>query len=362
MTSSKGVEAYQSIMSRNPLYANLTINQRNAATRVLQKALDSKRLMETYTSMLIHELQKSCKVFALTKRFANSAMETRRELLALGIDFNNGSNPFPAGRKYFDELTESLLIDGVIYTNGHEKGPVLDRFLSQVLFQRHLDMSSVDQIFIQSIKEWSQMCHDPSTNQSIDHPCSSYSPLPINLVFVDDLQENAKSVFEDVYLCKRFDIPIYSCSYLPIDQSINQLESEYQFVIQSMVDESNDQSIFQHCRHTDMEVLQYQVYHLVHHHEIIGDQQAKITVTKLKHRAAQSTTQSTNRPVSPIKKPAAPTKQIHLHQSTNQSNDEPPLKMRAGTPSSNQSINQSMDPPIKNHPFSGRVDYMEIET
>ena len=138
LTTDKGIQAYQAILSRNPLYAELTLKQKNTVTRILQRALDSKRLVESDTQMVIRTLQDmGCTVFGLTKRWSESSAETRKELLTMGIDFVS-SSPFPRGRKYCDECTESLLVDGVIYTNGHEKGPVLDRFLSQIVFARHL--------------------------------------------------------------------------------------------------------------------------------------------------------------------------------------------------------------------------------
>lgn len=373
LTTARGVEAYQAILARNPLYKSLTVRQRNSVTRVLQTALDAKRLVESDTAIIVKQLQNSgCRVFGLTKRFANSAAETRRELLTMGIDFvqsnshsnnqsvtqsnnqsnNQRSNPFPAGRKYFDELTESLLIDGVIYTNGHEKGPVLDRFMSQVLFQRHIDMSSADGSFNQSIKEWSLQCSDQSIDQSTQrsdvHPCASYAPLPINLVFVDDLVENAHSVFGDMTLCQRFGIPIYSCSYHAIKHQTDQLEIEYERQVQSTFNQSNSQ----HSVHTEMELLQYQVYHLIHQNQVINDHDAKLMVTKLKQKAADDSANQSNH--QSISQPP-----IHTSHSIKQARG---YSNGSHTHQFNGSADYSIDSSNKHQTFTDRVEYMEVES
>ena len=412
LTTDKGIQAYQAILARNPLYAELTLKQKNAVTRVLQRALDSKRLVESDTQLVIRSLQEmGCTLFGLTKRWSESSAETRKELLTMGIDFVS-SSPFPRGRKYCDECTESLLVDGVIYTNGHEKGPVLDRFLSQIVFAQHLQhhkaaaagkdtameskelpsptpqpaptnaaiapdcpaapapqpssptsrntissfasmlMSSIPNPFQQrDNKSESNFTNPRSPRQSPPPPVpasiASLAAVPSNLIFVDDLHENAHSVFHDLTLCQHLSIPIISCHYTAVKDQMEDMLKQYEQQMRrehstlshshssshsaddvSSGDDSNTEdklasptaSSHHHhtsstssmlldesastvsgvvvlpalCTHSDMEILQYQVYHLVHKQQVINDQQARFIITKLKQKAQQTDTTTNN--------------------------------------------------------------------
>ena len=418
LTTDKGIQAYQAILARNPLYAELTLKQKNAVTRVLQRALDSKRLVESDTQLVIRSLQDmGCTCFGLTKRWSESSAETRKELLTMGIDFV-GSSPFPRGRKYCDECTESLLVDGVIYTNGHEKGPVLDRFLSQIVFAQHLQvkkekekektmcvtggkgdaameskelpsptpqatpptptiapdfptqptpqpsspssrnaissfasmlMSSIPNPFQQ--REKSDSATGGGSAAGVRSPRQSpplavpgggsvaLAAVPSHLIFVDDLHENAHSVFHDLTLCSQLSIPIISCHYTAVKDQMEDMIKQYETQMRrdhathsassprsqsadeaSSGDESGAEDklaspvatshshststssmmleepsagsgsgggvgLLSLCVHTEMEILQYQVYHLVHKQQVINDQQARFIITKLKKRA-----------------------------------------------------------------------------
>ena len=342
LTTDKGIQAYQAILSRNPLYAELTLKQKNTVTRILQRALDSKRLVESDTQMVIKTLQEmGCTVFGLTKRWSESAVETRKELLTMQIDFTT-SSPFPRGRKYCDECTESLLVDGVIYTNGHEKGPVLDRFLSQIVFPRHLQafkererLQGVDKDGLDV-----SLGGEMETKEAVDgvgtpatrHPLSSFASMlmssipnpfqqreksgggtpgvrspapsppppalaavPSSLVFVDDLHENASSVFHELTVCQQLQIPIISCHYTAVKDQHEELLTQYERRMMKEVTGSSPSSSSSGegagvalpplCVHSDMEVLQYQVYHLVHKQQVINDQQARFIITRLKRKA-----------------------------------------------------------------------------
>ena len=409
LTTDKGIQAYQAILARNPLYAELTLKQKNAVTRVLQRALDSKRLVESDTQLVIRSLQEmGCTCFGLTKRWSESSAETRKELLTMGIDFV-GSSPFPRGRKYCDECTESLLVDGVIYTNGHEKGPVLDRFLSQIVFAQHLQakkekertmsaggkdatmeskelsppaplatnatiapdfsvppaqqpsspssrnaissfasmlMSSIPNPF-QREKSDSGASNPRSPRQSPPPPppaaAASLTAVPSHLIFVDDLHENAHSVFHDLTLCQQLTIPIISCHYTAVKDQMEDMLKQYETQMRrdygsphtaghsqsadegSSGDESGAEdkqaspvvsaqsastssmaldetsagsgSLPPLCAHSDMEILQYQVYHLVHKQQVINDQQARFIITKLKKKAQGDATGVTSKSV-----------------------------------------------------------------
>ena len=399
LTTDKGIQAYQAILARNPLYAELTLKQKNAVTRVLQRALDSKRLVESDTQLVIRSLQEmGCTLFGLTKRWSESSAETRKELLTMGLDFV-GSSPFPRGRKYCDECTESLLVDGVIYTNGHEKGPVLDRFLSQIVFAQQLQqrrdgekertwsagkdaaveskelpptptapaltasiapdfplapapqpvsptsrnaISSFASMLMSSIpnpfqREKSES--NPSLPRQSPPPppaaAAAAAPLaavPSHLIFVDDLHENAHSVFHDLSVCQQLSIPILSCHYTAVKDQMEDMLRQYEQQMrrehstqrrqqqsgdegsssdesgaedklasptrststsstmsvderQPSVPSSGGGSLPSLCAHSDMEILQYQVYHLVHKQQVINDQQARFIITKLKRKA-----------------------------------------------------------------------------
>ena len=333
LTTDKGIQAYQAILSRNPLYADLSLKQKNTVTRILQRALDSKRLVESDTQMVIKTLQEmGCTVFGLTKRWSESSAETRKELLTMGIDFTS-SSPFPRGRKYCDECTESLLVDGVIYTNGHEKGPVLDRFLSQIVFPRHLQLqkdkgertgaadkegegemetkeaggegvvarhplSSFASLLMSSIpnpfqREKSGGERGVGVRTPVPSPPPTVAAVPTSLIFIDDLHENASSVFNELSVCQALAIPIISCHYTAVKDQHEELLQQYE---RRMLKESHSSSSSSGgavlpplCVHSDMEVLQYQVYHLVHKHQVINDQQARFIITKLKKKAQAGT-------------------------------------------------------------------------
>jgi len=69
-----------------------------------------------------------------------------------------------------------LLQEGVIFTNAHEKGPVLDRFLSRYVFNQHLQQQ--------------QHAAASSTIKESNLPA-----LPREIVFIDDRFSNARSVY-----------------------------------------------------------------------------------------------------------------------------------------------------------------------
>lgn len=332
LTTDRGIQAYQAILQRNPLYSELSLKVRNNVTRILQRALDSKRLVEPDTQVIVKRLQDmGCHVFGLTKRWSESNGDTRRELLTMGMDFSL-SSPFPKGRKYCDEFTEALLIDGVIYTNGHDKGPVLDRFMSQILFPpdvramnekktcdnsssstsaNHLQLSSTSSassssassastsslhsfasMFISTLSPFQNKQIVPSTstlnptlpNITPNTISSSKLCLPSKVVFVDDLHENALSVVSNLTLCTELSIPIFSCHYTAVrDQTESaQRESESELRANATEDDALELIL-----HNDMEIVQYQVYHLVHNSQIVNDQQARIFITRLKKKAAE---------------------------------------------------------------------------
>jgi len=309
-------------------------------TRVLQRALDSKRLVESDTQLVVKRLQDmGCKVFGLTKRWSDSAAETRRELLSMGMDFAL-SSPFPRGRKYCDECTESLLIEGVIYTNGHEKGPVLDRFLSQIIFVNHLkeekerrlrsaamisppmtpshsdpslfttgqtsssaslspsqsqptspsSLQSLASMLISSFTTFKSNGNSQMSNARANHigavgnsnavgklspramaientrnrphnadtaaaaAAAAAATVPVNLIFVDDLHENAQSVHTDLTVASLLSIPIYSCHYTAVRDQTDHAFRDYEMSLRLLCTEYGSDDVVSHSEHTDMEI------------------------------------------------------------------------------------------------------------
>jgi hypothetical protein len=106
--------------------------------------------------------------------------------------------------------------------------------------------------------------------------------LPANIIFLDDLHENARSVLHASTLKTLFNIPLFSCHYTAVHEQAQQQTLEY---VQEMVQEygSLSHSI---TEHTEMEILQYHVYHIVHYQQVISDKQAMIIISRLKQKSS----------------------------------------------------------------------------
>lgn len=108
---------------------------RNHHCRRLQKILMNKALVEKDTAAVIQELQRrNCRVFALTARYVQLAERTHRVLESLGISFED-SAPFPA-HPIQDPVTKAVVMKGIVYCNGADKGAILSRLLSSVILPR----------------------------------------------------------------------------------------------------------------------------------------------------------------------------------------------------------------------------------
>ena len=101
--------------------------------------MSRKRGVEPDTVATIKALQaKGVPVFALTARFSSMLQTTKLELASLSLDLSLTS-PFKAVVR--DTATNALISDGIIFTNANEKGPILNRFLANALFEKHLNGS-----------------------------------------------------------------------------------------------------------------------------------------------------------------------------------------------------------------------------
>ena len=133
MMTESGLQRYSSIINSHEKYKHLSFANKSSITRALQSAVSRKRGVENDTIATIKSMQlKGIPVFALTARFASMIATTRTELASLGLDFSLTS-PFPSFVK--DLSSSAVLCDGVLYSNAQEKGPILNRFLSQLFDQ-----------------------------------------------------------------------------------------------------------------------------------------------------------------------------------------------------------------------------------
>jgi len=156
-------------------------------------------LVESRTAWVIRELQESgAHVFALTARYAEMAAITIKALRALGIDFSH-SAPFPKGA-IRDPDTDSLCEDGVIYTNAHDKGLVLNRFLQHVTFAHLLQ---------------------GAPGAAPARPMSPCVATPSEIVFIDDRVANCHSIVDGLPCARALGIRIISYHYMPAsDESL----------------------------------------------------------------------------------------------------------------------------------------------
>jgi hypothetical protein len=190
-----GIRAYQAKVSEDMNYADYA--ERNRMTRELQKALKNKELVEKRTAEVIRTLQKrGVYVFGVTARYFEMANSTRRCLNSLGIDLSL-SSPFPA-QSTQDTETEALYAHGIIYCNGMDKGMILNRFLTNLLWG-HVNYAN------QLKKGNDQKIQPPKT------------PLPSCLYFVDDRYEHIVCILDPARLpiLHSLKIPVRAFLYSP---------------------------------------------------------------------------------------------------------------------------------------------------
>ena len=139
MMTERGLQRYQALITSHPHYKQLPFASKSSITRQLQAAVSRKRGVERDTIHTIKQLQAAgVPVFALTARFSSMIATTKLELASLSLDLSLTS-PF----KHFvrDADTSAVISDGIIFSDGQEKGPILNRFLSNVLFHKHLKLT-----------------------------------------------------------------------------------------------------------------------------------------------------------------------------------------------------------------------------
>lgn len=186
LMSQDGVDAFRAVLS-SPPYRQQPYAVKNAHVRRLQKALKQKKMCEGQTTArVIKVLQEAgCWVFGLTARYAEMAKTTTRVLRGFGLDMSSCA-PFPKEKVLKDPVTGALMHEGVIYANAQDKGMILDRFLSNVVFREILKTKS---------------------------PRST--ALPPEIVFVDDRRVNVDSVADGLSIASNLDIRVTCYHYQP---------------------------------------------------------------------------------------------------------------------------------------------------
>jgi hypothetical protein len=175
MMKERGLLRYQQLLG-SPEYSHLSFQEKSRLTRALQAAVASKRPVEKDTISTIQALQaRGVPIFALTARYSSMADVTRRELAELGLNFS-ATSPFPAGRQWRDRETDALYCDGLIFTNANEKGLVLNRFLSSVLFAAHLE-SDPDNLMFANVLDFPKSTLNNSKNRTVVRPATNSTPI-----------------------------------------------------------------------------------------------------------------------------------------------------------------------------------------
>jgi hypothetical protein len=130
-----GVSAFQTHV--RGLFPDFTT--RNKHCRALQTALKDKVTVESDTVEVVRELQaRGCRVFCITARYSELAARTEHILSGFDLDLRE-SSPFPK-HVLQDPETEAVIQNGIVYCNGEDKGVILRRLLSHIVFPKELKL------------------------------------------------------------------------------------------------------------------------------------------------------------------------------------------------------------------------------
>jgi hypothetical protein len=141
---------------------------------------------------IIRRLQDmGCWVFALTSRYCSTATRTQKTLEDLGVSFlANTPVQLSSNQALQDPDTLALFHQGVLYTNGVDKGAVLDRFLGNVVLRDALQARSAQR-------------------ESPDAPQPAVATAaPPSIIFVDDRHENVVSVVKGLRIASLLSISV----------------------------------------------------------------------------------------------------------------------------------------------------------
>jgi hypothetical protein len=177
LTTAEGVKEFQRYI-RN---VQMDLHSKNVLCQKLQAILDRKVACEPITSQVLRQLQGAgCWVLGLTARYSHMSARTNATLSELAIDLSANS-PLPRNQALQDPDTKALFCNGVIFTNAMDKGDVLNRFLTNVVFR--------------------PLGSEPAP--------SSYKEI----VFVDDRLDNAQSVLRGLHIATILRLPVYAYHY-----------------------------------------------------------------------------------------------------------------------------------------------------
>jgi len=204
-----GARMVQTALTSSPLCTSWPTSKKQHHINRLQRALQTKRLVESDTAQVIQQLQQAgCWVFGLTSRYSELASSTSDTLRSLGVDLA-ATAPFPpagreAGRMLRDPYTGAVCQDGIIFTNALDKGLVLNRFLEHVVFRALLE-------------EISQYNQATAKGAACELTPPNLSDVPLELVFVDDRSSNVRSVASGLNTAKQLGISVTSYLYANAD-------------------------------------------------------------------------------------------------------------------------------------------------
>jgi len=241
----QGVRAFSDVMRKNKGRGDL--KNLCAIRKVFQDALMKRGLIEKGTAEVVHRLQEAgCRVFGLTSRYSQTAVATRDELLKLGIDLSIAS-PFPNTHLLNDPITKAACQDGIIFSNGQAKGPVLNRFLEGFVFHS---------LYKEALANGGRIANLPSR-------------VPEQLVFVDDREQNCLSVQHSLRSAVTFGIQLITYHYTRASYSEGRSNGVDAPSRGREVDsEDGEEPAF------DVNLMNKQLHHLFNHRVVIGDSEA----------------------------------------------------------------------------------------
>lgn len=182
----QGVRTFSDAMKKNKDMADI-----REVRQVFQESLMQRRLVEKNTALIVKKFQDvGCKVFGLTSRYSETAVATREELMKHGIDMSIAS-PFPNSHLLNDPITKAACQDGIIFSNGTPKGPVLNRFLEGFVFHSLYKEALANGGKISDLR----------------------SRVPNQIIFVDDREQNCLSVHHSLRSAVTFGIQLVTYHY-----------------------------------------------------------------------------------------------------------------------------------------------------
>lgn len=209
----------------------------------------SRIAVEDCTVEVVKKLQDmGCTVFGLTSRYSKTAVATKEELLRVGIDLSL-SSPFPNSHLLNDPVTKAACQDGVIFSNGQAKGPVLNRFLEGFVFHHLYKEALANGGFVSNLA----------------------SRVPAKIIFVDDREQNCLSIHHGLRSAVTFGIQLLTFHYTRVSYNESETEPTVHGNDTSMTDEDDPNNM----PWLDRALLKRQLDHLMNTRTMLDDNQAR---------------------------------------------------------------------------------------